>query len=161
MYCTECGALVDAATRFCPACRRPLPTQRASRLRAIVGPEVDLAALGKLRAEKERLEAELQALLDRAHGGTLTGADRARWGEVRGRWVAVRDDLTRRMQYMEARRAHERRERERRSGERRRQQTALEFPDRRTGTDRRAADDRRSGSDRRHPFPPEPPSPPS
>lgn len=156
MQCRHCDAPLAGDERFCPRCGHPLPTQRVSRNPAVVSGDVDVTLVAELQDEKRRLDRRLRELLDLADVRQLTAAEREEWAKTHRLWQRVTGALTRQMQYLEAREHYERRGGERRSEERRKQQVAIDVPERRSGQDRRRRE-RRSGADRRTPYPPTPP----
>ena len=155
--CRNCDAPVERDARFCMQCGHPLPGRRISQADAVVSGDIDVSLVAELKQEKERLDRQLRGLLDVAEKRDLTAAEREEWKRAHKLWERVRAQLTRQMQYLSARTSRERRSTERRRGERRKQQIAIDVPDRRREPDRRRTQ-RRSGVDRREPFPTDTPS---
>ena len=154
MNCRACHAPIEPETRFCPQCGIPLPGADANQAlpqKALGGPELDVAELTRLRAEKDRLSQELQGLIIAARERELTSAERRQWADMYTKWRDVSYLITARMDYVFARQEHDRRQQERRRGDRRKQQIAIDGADRRAPEDRREGN-RRSGDDRRDPF---------
>ena len=155
--CRHCDAPITDDAQFCMQCGYPLPGRRISQVEAVVSGDVDVTLVAELKHEKERLDERLRQLLDTAEKRALTDAERDDWKRSHKLWERVRAALTREMQYLSAREAHERRTAERRLGDRRKQQIAIDGPERRSGRKHRGTE-RRSGRDRRDPFPPERPT---
>lgn len=156
MNCHACKQGVGADDRFCLHCGQPLPQaapHHAGAQAGLLGGEFDVAALTQLRHEKARLTTELQTLLDKAVGRPMTADERRVWTTLHARWTEVSTDLTRRMQYYNARRAYDRRTTDRRLHGSRKTFPAVDIPDA-AATERRSGD--RRGSDRRNPFPENP-----
>lgn len=156
MTCRHCDAPLAGDERFCPQCGHPLPTRRVSQNPAVVSGDVDVTLVAELQEEKRKLDLRLRELLDLADIRQLSVSERDEWTKTHRLWQRITAALTRQMQYLEAREEYERRGGERRTEDRRKQQLAIDIPDRRSGVDRRLRD-RRSGADRRTPYPPAPP----
>jgi predicted amidophosphoribosyltransferase len=151
VVCPSCKLEVETADRFCARCGFPLVASRASKQAAVLSGEFDVDELVRLREEKNRLSRELKTMLDRAAAQPLAPSDQAAFDDLRSRFNQVSERITRQVQYLAARLDFERRQSGRREGERRKQQAALDVPERRSGSERRIGE-RRSGSDRRRPF---------
>lgn len=149
--CPYCQQPLGSQSRFCEHCGKPVVTDDASVQEAISTGSFDTGALARLRKEKKQLAQQLNTLLEGALGRVLTEDERRSWEVLYTDWKEITDELTARMNYLEARQETDRREAERRQQERRKQYQALDFPDRRTRDDRRERE-RRSGQDRRNPY---------
>lgn len=152
MQCESCSATNPDDARFCAACGTPLVSHHARLHPAILADDFDVAAVSRLRSERDDLSRRMSALLEAASGRRLTTAEDGEWRALHDRWLRVSQELTARTGYLEARREEDRRRRDRREAQRRKQHPAIPIEERRSGTDRRVAE-RRSGSDRRPPFP--------
>ena len=153
MHCLACQAPITPDDRFCPQCGQPLPSvdpEKVFERAAVTHGALDVEELTRLRAEEERLSADLREIMRRGAGRDLTPHERKIWDTVHAQWSSVSSDITARMQHVAARRAHDRRSKQQRQSERRKQHVAIEIPERRTGGDRRTTERRRT--DRRAPF---------
>jgi len=157
MHCRYCQEEIEPDARFCKRCGRPQLSADVSVHPAVLGEAFDVAALTRLREEKRSVSQQLNAMLVRAEGRRFTADEERAWHELYGRWKAVADELSARMDYLAAREAKDRRQGERRAEQRRKQYFAIEIDDRRSGDDRRQWD-RRADRDRRTPFPESPPA---
>jgi hypothetical protein len=150
--CPFCGVPNEPDAHFCEQCGRKLASQRVSAQKAILEDDFDLSTIDRLRAEKQRLSRELTAMLELATDRDLTASERRSWTAVRKAWQDVTAELTARLQYLSARQEQDRRQGgERRTSDRRKEQVAIEIPQRRSGMSKRQGE-RRSGRDRRDPY---------
>ncbi|HET7038252.1 MAG TPA: hypothetical protein VFH97_00065 [Gemmatimonadales bacterium] len=132
MHCRGCAAAVAPTDRFCPACGEPLPGDPPPRT-----VEMDVAELTRLRAEKERISGELNALLEEGQSRNLTPAERRDWSNRYARWRELTYQITRMMDALSPRAPDDRRH----SGP---HMAAQIVP--------HQGDERRRGDDRRDPF---------
>ena len=156
MPCYACQAAVAANDRFCVKCGQPIPQRPprpAGQYAAVLG-DFDVDGLSKLREEKSTLSKALQDMFSQIGGRDMSAEERADWNELRERWRAVSDEITKRMQQFNARADFDRRAGDRRKDARRRQRVSIDVQERRAGKDRREKE--RRDTDRRDPYPPAP-----
>ncbi len=149
--CPFCGAELGPDAHFCLECGRKLPTRRVSSQKAVLPDEFNVAALDRLRTEKQKLAGQLNAMLDLAADRELSRQEKKTWKMLRKEHHQISQDLAERLQYLSERQDRDRRQGVQRKEDRRQKETPVDV-ERRSGLERRRGD-RRTKRDRRDPFP--------
>jgi len=149
--CPFCGAESGPDAHFCLECGREMPARRVSSQKAVLPDDFNVAALDRLRAEKQRLAGQLNAMLDLAADRELSRQEKKQWKILRKEHHQISQDLAERLQDLSERQERDRREGAQRKEDRRKKKTPVDV-ERRSGLERRKGD-RRERPDRRDPFP--------